>query len=99
LRHVASGCLLRADRAYLPKWGSDQEEVVCQHEPENNSRSNLWNIDRHTNEFMPSVDVSSRSSFIHNFIDVNVNMYLFSYNIGGLPTINLSTILLRSLMR
>ena len=48
IRNLESGCLLRADRTNLPQWGFKQEEVVCQKNPDDSSRNNMWNIEEHS---------------------------------------------------
>lgn len=83
LRHVQSGCLLRADRVTLPQWGFKQEEVVCQKKPNNDSTSNYWNIENHVNskcnfhiyQVPPGGKEMYRSSFIRDFIDLNIGMW------------------------
>ncbi|KAH6582560.1 hypothetical protein BASA61_008459 [Batrachochytrium salamandrivorans] len=76
LRHVPSGCLLRADGVSLPQWGFKQVEVVCQKKPVNNSNANIWNIELHVNPMLPSGGKNTyKSSFRRDFIDLNVAMW------------------------
>ncbi|KAI8927643.1 Dolichyl-phosphate-mannose-protein mannosyltransferase-domain-containing protein [Entophlyctis helioformis] len=76
LRHKNSGCLLRADGVTLPQWGFKQIEVVCQKKGDLSSTSNMWNIEKHENQRLPPGGKKAyRSSFIRNFIDLNVAMW------------------------
>jgi dolichyl-phosphate-mannose-protein mannosyltransferase len=49
LRHVNSGCLLRARKVTLPEWGFKQTETTCQRNPNEKCPSNYWNIEKHVN--------------------------------------------------
>nr|KAJ3422298.1 Protein O-mannosyltransferase 2 [Polyrhizophydium stewartii] len=76
LRHKSIGCLLRSDGVTLPQWGFKQVEVVCQKKPDDNSPSNMWNIELHVNERLPPGNANTyRSSFIRDFFDLNVAMW------------------------
>ncbi|OAJ44520.1 dolichyl-phosphate-mannose-protein mannosyltransferase [Batrachochytrium dendrobatidis JEL423] len=76
LRHVTSGCLLRADGVTLPQWGFKQIEVVCQKKPKDDEVANYWNIELHVNSNLPPGGKNAyKSSFFRDFIDLNVAMW------------------------
>lgn len=50
LKHVVTGCYLKAKNTQLPEWGFKQGEVSC--DPDHRARfetSTLWNVEEHTN--------------------------------------------------
>lgn len=49
LRHVSTGCLLKARNVQLPEWGFKQGEVSCDPNPRSNGRAVAWNIEEHVN--------------------------------------------------
>ncbi|ORX85212.1 PMT-domain-containing protein [Anaeromyces robustus] len=76
LRHVQSGCLLQASGASYPEWGFKQAEVVCDMHGKNTAAKNIWNVESHWNDLLPAAPVKTfRSSFLSNFIDLNVAMW------------------------
>ncbi|KAI8909750.1 Dolichyl-phosphate-mannose-protein mannosyltransferase-domain-containing protein [Gorgonomyces haynaldii] len=76
IKHLNSGCLLRADRVSLPQWGFKQEEVVCQKKADKESRNNMWNIEEHSHPLLPPGGANAyRSSFWMDFVDLNVAMW------------------------
>lgn len=50
LRHLDSGCYLRAANSVLPQWAYKQIEVTC--DPENNPKDlhTYWNVESHWND-------------------------------------------------
>lgn len=77
IRHVQSGCLLRADGVTLPEWGFKQTEVTCQKQPtDDKSRSNIWNVELHRNDRLPpGTKGQFKPSFMRDFMDLNVAMW------------------------
>jgi len=77
LRHVNSGCLLRSHNVNLPQWGFKQAEVACDKSKKaDNQANNIWNVERHWNDLMePAPKATYKSSFIKDFIDLNVAMW------------------------
>lgn len=79
LRHKTLGCYLKAKNTHLPEWGFKQIEVTCDHKMSKRpkDRSILWNIESQKNDKLPAGDPSQyKSSFIKDFIDCNVGMFL-----------------------
>lgn len=75
LRHVTTGCYLSSGRAFYPEWGFNQLEVTCQRELDSGSHL-LWNVETHVNDLLPpGTKAIYRSSFLRDFIDVNINMW------------------------
>jgi len=76
LRHVQSGCLLQSSGASYPEWGFKQGEVVCDKHAKENASKNIWNVESHWNSLLPPAPVKTfRSSFLSNFIDLNIAMW------------------------
>ncbi len=75
MRHLHVGCYLRATSKTLPEWGFKQIEVTCDKQ-KRQDLTTLWNIEEHINEKIPiKPNVVMKSSFWHDFIQVNVGMY------------------------
>ena len=76
LRNMFLNCLLRSTSKSYPEWGFKQLEVACQKKPDNSSRNNHWNIEKHVNEKMESGHRGLyKTSFFQNFVDLNVAMW------------------------
>jgi dolichyl-phosphate-mannose-protein mannosyltransferase len=75
LQHVSTGCFLTSGKAVYPEWGFRQQEVSCQREL-SEGRHLLWNIETHVNDKLPPGEATFyRSSFVQDFVDVNINMW------------------------
>ncbi|KAJ3214338.1 Protein O-mannosyltransferase 2 [Dinochytrium kinnereticum] len=75
-RHVITGCLLRSGGATLPQWGFKQSEVSCSPDGKNDSANNIWNVEQHWNNLLPPGGVNAfRSTFLKDFVDLNVAMW------------------------
>lgn len=76
LRHATTGCLLGSHTQVLPGWGFGQNEVYCQKNGNDMGRNTMWNIEKHVNDKLPPAGAQSfKSSFIHDFVDLNVAMW------------------------
>eukprot|EP00833_Pecoramyces_ruminatium_P010431 jgi/Orpsp1_1/1184463/evm.model.c7180000089631.1 len=76
LRHVETGCLLQSSGAYYPEWGFKQSEVVCDKNGSDSAAKNIWNVESHWNDLLPPAPLKTfRSSFLQNFIDINIGMW------------------------
>ncbi|KAJ3103925.1 Protein O-mannosyltransferase 2 [Phlyctochytrium planicorne] len=76
IRHIQTNCLLRSGGVTLPEWGFKQAEVACQAIPDDRSRNNMWNIEQHWNEKLPSGGAKAfRRNFFRDFADLNVAMW------------------------
>ncbi|KAJ3099454.1 Protein O-mannosyltransferase 2 [Phlyctochytrium planicorne] len=76
LRHVMTGCLLRSPGTTLPQWGFKQAEVSCAPKGDNSSINNIWNVEQHWNDKLePGGATAFRSSFLKDFVDLNVAMW------------------------
>jgi len=76
LRHVESGCLLQSSGASYPEWGFKQAEVVCDMNGNDKAAKNIWNVESHWNDLLPPAPLKTfRSSFISDFLDLNVAMW------------------------
>lgn len=47
LRHAVEGCYLSSNRVMLPRWGLEQQEVICNKNPADRA-STLWFIETNT---------------------------------------------------
>eukprot|EP00158_Paraphelidium_tribonemae_P005748 Partr_v1_DN27509_c0_g1_i1_m30853 putative Dolichyl-phosphate-mannose--protein mannosyltransferase len=75
LKHVNLKCYLRAHNVHLPEWGFKQGEVICDKYATKDS-NNLWNVEQHWNDKLPPGKADSyKSSFITDFIHLNVAMW------------------------
>lgn len=75
LKHVVLDCYLSSRNKHLPEWGFKQIETTCTKEK---FYGTIWNIEQHKNEMIPNMNSSlykEKSSFIQNFIDLNVAMW------------------------
>jgi len=50
IKHLNSGCYLRAANAVLPQWGFKQVEVSCEKENNPKDEHTYWNIESHWND-------------------------------------------------
>ncbi|KAJ3084567.1 glycosyltransferase family 39 protein [Rhizoclosmatium globosum] len=77
LRHYKSKCLLRYTGEVLPQWGFKQQEVVCQRRnPDPRDVANMWNIESHWNDKLPTGTSSGFGRrFWKDFGDLNVAMW------------------------
>ncbi|POY73479.1 hypothetical protein BMF94_3416 [Rhodotorula taiwanensis] len=75
IRHLNSGCYLRAANAILPQWGFKQVEVSCEKEDNPKDEHTYWNIESHWNERLPAGNQKLyRSPFFRDFWHLNVAM-------------------------
>ncbi|KAI3635152.1 hypothetical protein MIR68_006718 [Amoeboaphelidium protococcarum] len=74
-RHKVHKCLLRSHNVNLPEWGFKQAEVVCD-KYNKTDLYNIWNVESHWNDKMePGTKAEYKTSFIKDFIHLNVGMY------------------------
>lgn len=79
LKHVPTGCYLKAKNTLLPDWGFRQGEVTCEKTTNPKGRQFLWNIETNKHEKLKPGDASLyKSKFLDNFIDCNVGMYMLN---------------------
>lgn len=77
LKHVSTGCYLKARNVHLPEWGFKQGEVSCEKTQNPEARYFLWNIETNTNEKLPPGNSSLyKSNFWDNLRDCNVGMWI-----------------------
>lgn len=78
LKHVPTGCYLKARNVQLPEWGFRQGEVSCERTiTAPSARSYLWNIETNQHEKLePGKPGQYKARFLDNFRDCNVGMYL-----------------------
>lgn len=77
LKHVPTGCYLKARSVALPEWGFRQGEVSCEKTSDPEARHFLWNIETNKHaELAPGSASMYKSRFWDNFRDCNVGMYL-----------------------
>jgi dolichyl-phosphate-mannose-protein mannosyltransferase len=76
LRHQIQGCLLTANSEVLPQWGFKQTEVYCDKNNDLTNSRAYWNVEQHWNEKLPPAPKNAyKSSFIRDFISLNVAMW------------------------
>lgn len=74
LRHQLLNCYLRSHNVILPEWGFKQAEVMCD-KYRGTDLHNVWNIEQHWNDRLPPGNAEAyKTSFIHDFIHLNVAM-------------------------
>lgn len=75
LKHLNSGCYVRAANAILPQWGFKQVEVSCDKSDNPGDEHTYWNIESHWNDRMPRGNQKLyRSPFFRDFWHLNVAM-------------------------
>ncbi|KAJ1674361.1 Protein O-mannosyltransferase 2, partial [Spiromyces aspiralis] len=75
LRHVSTGCYLRASGMHLPDWAWKQSEVVCDRGDPSKDVGTLWNIEGHVNGRLPKAKPSDfETGFLSDFWRLNVAM-------------------------
>ncbi|GAA5856473.1 hypothetical protein JCM8547_008760 [Rhodosporidiobolus lusitaniae] len=75
IKHLNSGCYLRAANAVLPQWGFKQVEVSCDKENNPKDEHTYWNIESHWNPRLPTGNQKLyRSPFFRDFWHLNVAM-------------------------
>ncbi|KAI0247915.1 glycosyltransferase family 39 protein [Lactifluus subvellereus] len=75
LRHLVSGCYVRAANKNLPEWGFKQIEVSCDKENNQDDPYTYWNVESHWNDRLPPGETKLyRSSFLRDFWHLNVAM-------------------------
>jgi dolichyl-phosphate-mannose-protein mannosyltransferase len=50
LKHISTGCYLKARNNQLPEWAFKQGEVSCDHTPELDAKYLQWNVETHIND-------------------------------------------------
>lgn len=79
LRHVATGCYLRARNVQLPEWGFKQGEVSCAQADGPGAPALLWNVETHVNDLLPEGAAGTyRSRFVDDLRDINVGMWVLN---------------------
>lgn len=77
LKHVPTGCYLKARNVQLPEWGFRQGEVSCERTTNPSARHFLWNVETNKHDALePGTAGMYKSNFWDNFRDCNVGMYL-----------------------
>lgn len=77
LKHVPTGCYLKARNVPLPEWGFRQGEVSCDRTTSPTARHFLWNVETSKHDKLEPGSASLyKSNFLDNFRDCNVGMYL-----------------------
>ncbi|CED82274.1 glycosyltransferase family 39 protein [Phaffia rhodozyma] len=75
IRHLNSGCYIRAANGVLPQWGFKQIEVSCDKDNNPKDPHTYWNIESHWNERLPKGDAKLyKSPFFSDFWHLNVAM-------------------------
>ncbi|KAF5103887.1 hypothetical protein D0Z03_000016 [Geotrichum reessii] len=77
LVHQLTGCVLFSHDVKLPKWGFEQQEVVCVRGP--SFENTLWMVEQHSHPQLVGDDVEQTSyrtpSFLSKFIELNKVMW------------------------
>ncbi|CDO54877.1 hypothetical protein DV113_000348 [Geotrichum candidum] len=77
LVHQLTGCVLFSHNVKLPKWGFEQQEVVCVRGA--SFENSLWMVEEHSHPQLVGVDVEQMSyrtpSFLSKFIELNRVMW------------------------
>lgn len=77
LRHKDLGCYLATTGKSYPSWGFQQGEVVCKYSFLASDKSTWWNIEDHTNDYLPQLNttyIPPKPRFWREFILMNYGM-------------------------
>lgn len=77
LKHKSLGCYLATTGYSYPAWGFQQGEVICKYSLLSKDKNTWWNIEDHTNEYLPQLNetyVPPKPRFWKEFILLNYGM-------------------------
>ena len=80
LRHLVTGCYLRASGKSYPEWGFKHGEVSCKPKLSvkdlGKRKEFLWNVESHVNSHLPEGKPGQyKSRFLDDFIEHNIGMW------------------------